>query len=133
MTGKEKGATSLDKMCHAVFASSALDRDETDVRCGDCGHKLHSSYCEDRLYLVECTHCGKKALVRANNPASAAYQTFGHAVYPVEEMSEDEAVFWDHVPIDEPPMYIGSIIDTNFPKTVVCGMYLPCPGTDGKE
>lgn len=66
----------------------------------------------------------------AGNPAEAAYKTFGHAVYPLEEMGEEEAVFFYHVPIDEGPCYVGSVIDTDFPADkVVCGMYLPCPGT----
>ena len=78
-------------------------------------------------------HCKKKALVEASNPAAAAYQTFAHAVYPVDEMGEDEAVFWDRLPIQDPPVYSGSTIDCDFPDDMVCGMYLPCPGTDGKE
>ena len=86
MLKREKGATALDKMCHAVFASSAIERDRIDVACGSCGHELYVSYCEDRLYLVECKCCKKKALVEASNPAAAAYQTFAHAVYPVDDV-----------------------------------------------
>ena len=133
MVLKEKGATALDKMCHSVFASSAIERDRIDVACGSCGHKLYVSYCEDRLYLVECKHCKKKALVEAGNPTAAAYQTFAHAVYPVDEMGEGEAVFWDRLPIQDPPVYSGATTDCDFPDDIVCGMYLPCPGTDGKE
>lgn len=130
MTEKKRGATSLDKMCHAIFMASALDRDKLNIACGSCGHNLYVTYCEDRLYLVECRHCRKKALTHASNPVSAAYQTFAHAVYPVDEMGEDLAVFWSHTPICEPPDYVGSTIDTDFPEDAVCGMYVPCPGTD---
>ena len=132
-----KGATKFDQLCHSVFAANGnganyLSRG-TGIRCGYCGHEIGTRYCEERLYLVECSHCKTKALAMAGNPAEAAYKTFGHAVYPLEEMGEEEAVFFYHVPIDEPPAYVGSVIDCNFPEDVVCGMYLPCPGTDGKE
>lgn len=107
---------------------------ETGVRCGYCGHELESYYCEDRLYMVECSRCETKALVMAGNPSEAAYKTFGHALYPIEEMGEEEALFFSHVPIDEPPVYVGSVIDTDFPEDdVACGMYLPFPGTDAPE
>ena len=48
-------------------------------------------------------------------------------------MNEDEAVFWDQLPIQDPLVYSGSTIDCDFPDDLVCGMYLPCPGTNGKE
>lgn len=133
----EKGVTEFDKLCHRVFSASGngtnyLSR-KTGVRCGNCWNELEAYYCESRLYMVECHHCKVKALVMAGSPEQAAYKTFGHAVYPVEEMGEDVAVFFDHVPIDEPPVYVGSVIDRDFPEDVVCGMYLPCPGTDGEE
>lgn len=131
------GASEFDKLCHNVFSANGNGKDflsrETGVSCGYCGHELEAYYCESRLYLVECHRCKTKALVMAESPAEAAYKTFGHAVYPVDEMGGDTAVFFDHVPIDEPPVYVGSIIDTYFPDDVACGMYLPCPGTDGKE
>lgn len=131
------GASEFDKMCHKVFNASGNGMDyfsrKTGVCCGDCGHELESYYCEDRLYIVECLRCKKKALVMAGSPAEAAYKTFGHAVYPVDEMGEEEAVFFDSLPIVDPPVYVGSVIDTDFPDDVVCGMYLPYPGTDGKE
>lgn len=133
-----KGATKFDQLCHQVFAGNGngtnyLSR-RTGVRCGYCGHELEAYYCEERLYLVECSCCKTKALVMAGSPADAAYKTFGHAVYSVDEMGEEEAVFFSHVPIDEGPCYSGSICDVNFPADdVVCGMYLPCPGTDGRE
>ncbi len=132
----EKGATRFDKLCHSVFSANGngtnyLSRG-TNVQCGRCGYELEAYYCESRLYVVECHRCRVKALVMAGSPKQAAYMTFGHAVYPLEEMGEDLAVFFDHVPIDEPPVYVGSTIDCDFPEDVVCGMYLPCPGTDGE-
>lgn len=133
-----KGATKFDQLCHSVFAANGNGRNyysrKTGVNCGSCGHGLEAYYCEERLYLVECQHCKTKALVVAGSPDEAAYKTFGHAVYPVEEMGEEEAVFFSRVPIDEGPCYVGTVIDTHFPgDEVVCGMYLPCPGTDGRE
>lgn len=137
MRPEEKGATRFDKLCHQVFAANGNGTDfrgrETGVKCGYCGHELEAYYCESRLYLVECYHCKVRALVEAGSPAKAAYKTFGHAVYPVDEIYEGEAVFFHHVPIDEPPTYVGSVNDCDFPEDVVCGMYLPCPGTDGSE
>lgn len=133
----EKGATKFDKLCHRIFSANGNGTDylsrRTGVKCGYCGYELEAYYCESRLYVVECHHCKTKALAMAGTPAEAAYKTFGHAVYPLEEMGEEEAVFFSHVPIDEPPAYVGSVNDCNFPDDVVCGMYLPCPGTDGKE
>lgn len=84
--------------------------------------------------MVECEHCGVKCLVEAGNPAQACYKTMAYPVKPVEEIDEDhEAVFWSSVPICDPPDYQGSVIDTNFPDNMVCGMEIPCCGTDGRE
>lgn len=132
-----KGATKFDQLCHSVFSGNGngtnyLSRG-TGVKCGYCGNEIDAYYCESRLFLVECHHCKTKALVMAGNWQEAAYRTFGHAVYPIGEMGEEEAVFFAHVPIDEPPAYCGSIVDCDFPDDMVCGMYLPTPGTDGKE
>lgn len=134
----EKGATEFDKLCHKVFAANGNGTDflrrKTGVRCGACGLELFAYYCENRLYMVECGNCKTRALVMAGSPKDAAYRTFGHAIYPIDEMCEEEAVFFHHTPIDEPPYYVGSIIDCDFPADdVVCGMYLPCPGTDEME
>lgn len=133
-----KGATEFDKRCHWVFESKDGGKDYlargTGVQCGNCGHELLAYYCESRLYMVKCDCCKIKAMVKAGSPSEAAYRTFGNAIYPVDEMSEDCAVFFSHVPIDEPPVYVGSTIDCDFPwDDVACGMYLPCPGTSGKE
>lgn len=128
----------LDYLCHNLFLANGNGVDyllrETGVSCGACGRELEAYYCENRLYMVECHRCKTKALVMAGSPAEAAYKTFGHAVYPVDEMGEEEAVFFGSLPIVDPPVYVGSVIDAHFPADeVVCGMYLPFPGTDGKE
>ena len=133
-----KGATNFDKLCHKVFSANGNGTDflirRTGVSCGRCGRELEAYYCESRLYVVECHSCETRALVMASSRKEAAYKTFGHAVYPLDEMGEETAVFFAHTPIDEPPYYVGSVIDCDFPEDeVVCGMYLPCPGTDGKE
>lgn len=115
----EKGATKFDKLCHKVFSADGEGGDfrgnSTGIQCGRCGRELFNYYCENRLYVIECRSCNVRALVKANAPEEAAYSTLAHT------------------PIDEPPVYVGSTIDCNFPDDVVCGMYLPCPGTDGAE
>ncbi len=88
----ERGATSFDKLCHKVFSANGNGTDflsrETGVRCGNCGRELEAYYCESRLYVVECTRCKTRALVMAGSPEEAAYKTFGHGVYPIDEMGE---------------------------------------------
>lgn len=89
-----KGKTKFDQMCHKVFSANGngtnyLSRG-TNVQCGRCGYELEAYYCESRLYVVECHNCKVKALVMARNQKQAAYMTFGHAVYPLEEMGEEE-------------------------------------------
>ena len=71
----------FDKLCHRVFdgdghGTNYLSRD-IHIRCRICGFSLGVYYCEDRLFLVECEHCHKKALVKSRNPRSAAYETLG--------------------------------------------------------
>ena len=134
----ELGATKFDKLCHKVFGARDNGVDfrsrDTGVKCSRCGNELVAYYCESRLYMVQCRHCKIRAVVMANSRTEAAYKTFGWAVHPVDEMDEQDAVFFSHTPIDEPPCYVGSRIDADFPEyDVVCGMYLPCPGTDGTE
>lgn len=132
-----KGATEFDKLCHKVFAANGNGTDfigrGTGVRCGRCACELDAYYCESRLYVVECHHCKTRALVMASSPEEAAYRAFGWPVEPVDEMGEETAVFFHHTPITEPPCYVGSTIDGDFLGDVVCGMYLPCVGTDGAE
>ena len=133
----EKGAGRFDQKCHSVFdaknnGESYLAR-ETGMRCGICRHELKAFYCEEELYLVECECCEVKVLVKAPSPTLAASRTLAHDIYPVEDMNEDIALFFDHVPINEPPCYVGSTIDCNFPDNARYGMYLPNPATDGSE
>ena len=132
------GASDFDKICHTVYSEKGNNTNYllrgTGVKCSACGHELEYYYCESRLYLVECSRCGKKALVKAASPERAAYRTFAEPVYSIDEFPcEELGVFFDHTPIDEPPVYVGSPIDCGFPDDVVCGMILPCPGTDGSE
>lgn len=132
----KKGATVFDKLCHKVFASNGNGADylsrKVGVSCGHCGRELESYYCESGLHMVICPKCEKKALVVARSPKEAAYMTFGHEVFPIDEIGEQTSVFFSHTPIDEPPCYVGSTIDADFPNyEAVCGMHLPCPGTDG--
>lgn len=131
---REKGATEFDKLCHKIFDANVKNYRARycGVRCG-CGHELEVYYCEEQLYLVECEACESKALIKARSSKEAAYKTFACEVLPVEDMGEECAVFFGHTPIDEPPVYVGLTIDCDFPEDVVCGMYLPCPGTDGNE
>lgn len=35
--------------------------------------------------------------------------------------------------IVDPPYYVGSTIDKDFPDGLKCGMCLPCPGTDSPD
>ena len=76
-----------------------------------------------------CERCEKRALVKAKNPRDAAYKTFAHEIIPIDEMGEENAVFFGTMPIVDQPYYVGSTIDEDFPDGLKCGMYLPCPGT----
>lgn len=132
----KKGAIKFDSLCHTVFQANGSGCDyykhRTGISCGKCGHKLETTYCEERLYMLECERCGVKCLVQAGSPAQACYKTMAYPVKSVEQIDENrEAVFWSSVPICEPPDYQGSVIDANFPDDMVCGMGLPCCGTDG--
>lgn len=83
--------------------------------------------------MVECESCGVKCLVQAGSPVQACYKTMAYPVGAVEDVADCEAVFWDHVPIEDYPIYVGSTADCGFPKEAMCGMELPCCGTDGRE
>lgn len=140
MQRSNKGATLFDQMCHTVndiFKSKNNGHDylakETKISCGKCGHKLKTYYCEERLYVVECEQCGVKCLVEARNPDQACYLTMAYPVESVDTFGEELGVFWNSTPINEPPVYVGSVIDCDFPEGVVCGMELPCPATDGTD
>ena len=127
-----KGATIFDKLCHTIYGAE-VPKWKQGISCGKCGHELTAYYCESRLYVVECDHCGVKCLVVAKNPEQACYKTMAYQVKPVQHISEErEAVFWDSVPVCEPPIYVGTPIDCDF-KKAVCGMELPCCGTDGRD
>lgn len=133
----KKGGTKFDNFCHAIMGAENDGFDylarNTGISCGKCGHELKTSYCEERLYMVECERCGVKCLVQAGSPAQACYKTMAYPVESVDVFGVETCVFWNSVPIREPPCYIGSTIDTDFPEDIVCGMELPCCGTDGRE
>lgn len=131
------GATRYEKMCHSVFSGNGDGGDfllrDTNIHCGSCGRNLSVYYCEEGLFLVSCECCEKRALVKAKNPKEAAYKTFAHEVVLIDKMGEENAVFFGTNPIVDPPYYVGSTIDEDFPDGLKCGMYLPCPGTDTPE
>lgn len=132
-----KGATKFDHLCHTIIGAENDGFDylarNTGISCGKCGRELKTYYCEERLYMVECERCGVKCLVQAGSPAQACYKTMAYPVESVDVFGGETCVFWNSVPIREPPSYIGSTIDTDFPEDIVCGMELPCCGTDGRE
>lgn len=71
----EKGATYLDKLCHKFYDHPKGHGEKTDYVCRLCGGPLETYYCEERLYLVQCTDCGTFALVKTANPEDAARVT----------------------------------------------------------
>ena len=131
------GASRYDKLCHSVFGGKGNGKDflarDTNINCGSCGGHLSTYYCEEGLFLVDCERCKKRALVKAKNPRDAAYKTFAHEIIPIDEMGEENAVFFGTMPIVDTPYYVGSTIDEDFPDGLKCGMYLPCPGTDSPD
>lgn len=81
MPVRMKGATVFEQCCHKVFSGRGglygyVPR-RSGVACGCCGQELWTHYCEERLYLVECSQCRVKALVEARNPKDAAYMSLG--------------------------------------------------------
>lgn len=127
------GATKFDKLCHRAFDGQSDGTNylakKIGVCCGNCGKELLAYYCEERLYLVECDACGIKALTKANSAEDAAYKTIAHEVISIDDMGEELAVFFDTAPICDPPFYVGSTIDCDFPDGAKCAMLLPCPGS----
>ena len=99
------GATRYDKLCHSVFGGKGNGRDflarDTHIHCGSCGRYLSTYYCEEGLFLVVCERCEKRALVKAKNPRDAAYKTFAHEIIKIDEMGEENAVFFGTMPIKE--------------------------------
>ena len=71
----EKGATYLDKLCHKFYDHPKGHGEKTDYVCRLCGGPLETYYCEERLYLVQCTDCETFALVKTANPEDAARVT----------------------------------------------------------
>lgn len=71
---------SIDELCHRLFSADGQGKDylsrESKVFCENCGSRVRTYYCEDRLYLVECECCEKKVLVKAGNPEEAAIKAF---------------------------------------------------------
>lgn len=74
----------IDELCHRLFSADGQGKDylsrEGKVFCENCGSRVRTYYCEDRLYLVECECCEKKVLVKAGNPEEAAIKAF-HGVW----------------------------------------------------
>ena len=71
-----KGAAEFDRYCYTIydFPISKCNT-KTEIKCSKCGHNLHVCYCESKLYVVECVHCGIKCLVKASNPKEACSKT----------------------------------------------------------
>lgn len=141
MQTSDKGNTLFDRMCHTVndvFKSKNNGHDyltrKSKISCGKCGHELKTYYCEEQLYVVECEHCGVKCLVEARSPEQACYKTMAYPIESIEDIAEEDlAVFFDNVPINDPPIYVGGILDCDLPENVACGMAIPFPGTLGAE
>lgn len=139
MQTSDKGNTLFDRVCHTVndvFKSKNNGHDylarKSKISCGKCGHELKTYYCEEQLYVVECENCGVKCLVEARSPEQACYKTMAYPVERIDDIGEEDlAVFFDHVPIDDPPVYVGNIRDCDLPEEIVCCMVIPCPGTCG--
>lgn len=76
--------TDFDELCHRIFDADGTGKNyltrETSVFCENCGNRVSSYYCEERLYLVECECCEKKVLVEAKNREEAAIKAF-HALW----------------------------------------------------
>ena len=88
----EKGATYLDKLCHKFYDHPKGHGEKTDYVCRLCGGPLETYYCEERLYLVQCTDCGTLALVKTANPEDAARVTLARPTItpPNEWVSVEE-------------------------------------------
>ena len=100
----EKGATYLDKLCHKFYDHPKGHGEKTDYVCRLCGGPLETCYCEERLYLVQCTDCGTLALVKTANPKAAVGVTLARPTLtpPNEPLTlaelremDGEPVWWD--------------------------------------
>lgn len=67
-----KGATTADKAAHRLFAAG-VPRFSAPAYCRRCGRTLETGYHEERLYSVACRACNTVTLVKACNPAEAAW------------------------------------------------------------
>lgn len=70
-----------DDCAHVLYrfamSPDAFQRPNVMRVCDHCGNYLQVYYCEDKLYLVRCLHCGIAALTTAKNPDEAACKTLG--------------------------------------------------------
>lgn len=108
-------------------------RNNPELRCCFCGRELLVYYSESRLYAVTCDVCETVTLVKAGSPKEAAYKARAFKVVPADDAYDGCYAFFSHVPIDEPPVYIGSTEDEDFPDDANYAIDLPCPATDGGE
>ena len=73
--------TDFDRRAHYIYTTAMsiifFRGKIEDVACKRCRKPLQAYYCEDRLYLVRCFHCGTMALAKAENPKEAALMTLG--------------------------------------------------------
>ena len=70
-----------DKAAHQIYAfamdSKNMQNGNTDRLCYHCKGHIKVYYCENKLYLVRCIHCGIAALVQASSPNEAVCKTIG--------------------------------------------------------
>lgn len=88
MKRKEKGASSLDMLCHKVYDLPKGAGFQLDGACKKCGGTLMAHYCEERLYLIACQKCGTMALTKDCAPQVAANLTLGTKEPAIQKMSE---------------------------------------------
>lgn len=88
-----------------------------DWRCPYCGRALRVEYIQDERYLVKCG-CRPVRIqyVRADSPDKAAARV-GIPLLHVDDGPDDYVVgvWWPTNQIEEPPHYVGSPLDTDFP------------------
>lgn len=88
-----------------------------DWRCPYCGGQLRVEYIQAERYLVKCgCHPVRVQYVRANSPDKAAARV-GIPLTHVYGWPDDNVVgvWWPTDQIEEPPHYVGSPLDTDFP------------------
>ncbi|MEW6874960.1 hypothetical protein [Trueperella pyogenes] len=91
--------------------------------CPYCGHDLQVEYIQKERYLVKC-RCKPVRIqyVRATSPDDAAARV-GVQLVHVDEWADDLTcgVWWTDNIIEEPPSYVGSPVDDDFPWNGYCG------------